>query len=205
MKKVNELKRYSLYVLMALVVIFTGCSKDDEAPEPENEEEIITDVKLIFTNNADASDVVTARAKDPDGAGVQELAILDQISLDISKSYTLTLEIENNLESPGEDITEEIEEESNDHQFFFSFSTDAFSNPMGSGNIGSASGSINYNDMDGNGNPLGLSTSWTTGSNSLANGTFTIRLQHQPDVKTATSGANDGDTDFELEFVLNIQ
>jgi len=59
--------------------------------------------------------------------------------------------------------------------------------------------------MDGNGNPLGLSTSWTTGSNNLADGTFTIRLQHQPDVKSATSGASDGDTDFELKFVLNIQ
>ena len=36
-------------------------------------------------------------------------------------------------------------------------------------------------------------------------GSFTVRLQHQPDVKTATSGSNDGDTDFALTFALNIQ
>ncbi|MFT6055253.1 MAG: hypothetical protein ACJAS3_003320 [Roseivirga sp.] len=205
MKKVNELKKYSFYVLMAMGVILTGCSEDDEAPEPENEEEVITDVKLIFTNDADAADLITARAQDPDGVGVQELELLDEITLGIDKSYTLTIEIENNLESPGEDVTEEIEEEDKEHQFFFSFSADAFTNPAGNGNIDNSSDPMKYNDMDGNGNPLGLSTSWTTGSNNLADGTFTIRLQHQPDVKSATSGASDGDTDFELKFVLNIQ
>ena len=65
-----------------------------------------------------------------------------------------------------------------------------------------ASDPIVYNDTDGNGNPVGLNTSWTTAGAST--GTFTVRLQHQPDVKTATSGANDGDTDFELTFDLNI-
>jgi len=205
MKKVNELKMYSFYVLMAMGVILTGCSEDDEAPEPENEEEVITDVKLIFTNDADAADLVTARAQDPDGVGVQELELLDEITLGIDKSYTLTIEIENNLDSPGEDVAEEIEEEDKEHQFFFSFSADAFTNPAGNGNIDNSSDPMKYNDMDGNGNPLGLSTSWTTGSNNLADGTFTIRLQHQPDVKSATSGASDGDTDFELKFVLNIQ
>jgi len=205
MKKVNELKMYSFYVMMAMGVILTGCSEDDEAPEPENEEEVITDVKLIFTNDADAADLVTARAQDPDGVGVQELELLDEITLGIDKSYTLTIEIENNLDSPGEDVAEEIEEEDKEHQFFFSFSADAFTNPAGNGNIDNSSDPMKYNDMDGNGNPLGLSTSWTTGSNNLADGTFTIRLHHQPDVKSATSGASDGDTDFELKFVLNIQ
>ena len=39
-------------------------------------------------------------------------------------------------------------------------------------------------------------------ASAVSAGTFTVRLQHQPDVKTATSGTNDGDTDFELQFVL---
>ena len=61
---------------------------------------------------------------------------------------------------------------------------------------------LGYNDTDGNGNPVGLNTSWTTAG--ASSGTFTVQLQHQPDVKTATSGANDGDTDFALTFNLNI-
>ena len=186
-------------------IIFTGCKKDDDevVPDKENEEEVITDVKLIFTNDANASDIVEARAQDPDGAGAQELQILDEINLEVSKSYTLTFEIMNNLDSPGEDIGAEIAAEDEEHQFFFSFSNNAFTNPTGNGNIDTYSDPLNYNDTDGNGNPIGLSTSWTTAS-TLTGGTFTVRLQHQPDLKTATSGADDGDTDIDLQFVLNI-
>ena len=50
----------------------------------------------------------------------------------------------------------------------------------------------------------GLNTTWTAGDPTTA-ASFTVRLQHQPDVKTATSGANDGDTDFELQFRLTIE
>ena len=64
---------------------------------------------------------------------------------------------------------------------------------------------MNYNDADENGNPVGLSSAWTTAGTASSEGSFTVRLQHQPDVKTATSGSNDGDTDFELTFALNIQ
>lgn len=205
MKLADFLKKYSLYALLAAGVLFTGCDNDDDAPEPENELEVITDVKLVFTNDADATDVVEARAQDPDGEGVEELQILDEIDLDVDKTYTLTFEIFNNLETPGEDIGKEIEEEDDEHQFFFSFSTDAFSNPTGNGNIDTASDPVDYKDADDNGNPVGLSTTWATSSTPLSGGSFTVRLQHQPEVKTATSGATVGDTDFDLEFVLNIQ
>lgn len=203
----NYFKKYTMYTLLAAGIIFAGCKKDkdDVVPEPENEEEVITDVKLIFTNIDNTNDVVTARAQDPDGAGVQELTILDEINLDTSKTYTLTFEIMNNLDSPGEDIGEEILEEDEEHQIFFSFTNNSFTNPLGNGNIDNASDPLNYNDSDTNGNPVGLSTNWNTSSTQLENGTFTMRLQHQPDVKTISSGANDGDTDFELQFVLNIK
>lgn len=208
MKTKNTLK-YSLVAVFIFAITLTGCKKDKDLPivppAVENEMEVITDVKLIFTNTSNSSDIVEARAQDPDGAGVQELVILDSINLDTSKTYTLTYEIFNNLETPGENVGDEIASENKEHQFFYSFSNNAFANPTGNGNIDNASDPINYNDTDGNGNPVGLSTTWTTSSTQLSTGTFTVRLQHQPDVKTSTSGANDGDTDFELSFVLNIQ
>ena len=101
-----------------------------------------------------------------------------------------------------EDMNEEIAEEAEEHQFFFAFTNDAFTSPVGNGNMDNASDPINYIGFDGNGNPVGLNTNWTTGSAST--GTFTVQLQHQPDVKTATSGSTDGDTDFALTFNLNI-
>lgn len=208
MKTKNTLK-YSLIAVFISAITLTGCKKDKDLPivppAAENEMEVITDVKLIFTNTSNASDIVEARAQDPDGAGVQELAILDSINLDTSKTYTLTYEIFNNLETPGENIGDEIASEDEEHQIFYSFSNNAFANPTGNGNIDNASDPVNYNDTDGNGNPVGLSTTWTTSSTQLSAGAFTVKLQHQPGVKTATSGANDGDTDFELSFVLNIQ
>ena len=190
-----------IYSLLSLV-IFTACEDDDVVPEEEEEMEVITDVTLIFTSDAGA--VVTASAQDPDGEGVQELVVLDEIQLQAGTNYTLTFDIMNNLETPGESIGEEIAEEDDEHQIFFAWTEGAFSNPTGNGNIDNASDPVNYNDADGNGNPLGLNTSWTAGDPTTA-ASFTVRLQHQPDVKTSTSGANDGDTDFELQFRLTIQ
>ena len=190
-----------LYSLLSLV-IFTACEDDDVVPEEEEEMEVITDVTLVFTSDAGA--VVTASAQDPDGEGVQELVVLDEIQLQAGTNYTLTFDIMNNLETPGESIGEEIAEEDDEHQIFFAWTEGAFSNPTGNGNIDNASDPVNYNDADGNGNPLGLNTSWTAGDPTTA-ASFTVRLQHQPDVKTSTSGANDGDTDFELQFRLTIE
>ena len=191
---------YLLYAVLTLF-IFTACEEDEAAPEEENEVEVFTDVKLVFTP-AGGGAAVEAAAQDPDGAGVQELQVLGAINLAANTSYTLTMVIENCLESPCELMNEEIEEEDDEHQFFFAFTNDAFTSPAGNGNIDSASDPINYNDSDGNGNSLGLNTSWTTGPAST--GTFTVQLQHQPDVKTATSGSTDGDTDWALTFNLNI-
>lgn len=205
MNMINNFKNFRLMALLFAAITISSCNNDDDVPEEENELEVITDVTLVFTNTADANDVVEARAQDPDGLGIQELMILDEIDLEANTTYTLTYEIFNNLETPGEDIGEEILEEDNEHQFFFSFSNGAFANVAGNGNIDTAADPIAYNDTDENGNPVGLSTTWTTSATALAGGTFTVRLQHQPDVKTATSGANDGDTDFNLNFVLNIQ
>lgn len=204
MTVLTNLQRFAFFALLFAGIILTGCD-DDDVPDMEPEEEVITDVRLIFTNDADANDVVTAAAQDPDGEGVEELEVLGAINLAANTSYTLTFEMENNLETPGEDIAAEVEDEGDEHQIFFSFSTDAFTNPAGDGNIDNAADAVNYNDMDKDGNPIGLSSSWTTGATALNGGMFTARLQHQPDIKTSSTGANDGDSDFDLTFELNIQ
>ena len=207
MKTINPFKNLQLLAILFSVIIIIGCSNDDDvAPEEENEVEVFTDVTLVFTNTADVNDVVTASAQDPDGTGIQELQILDAITLAADTEYTLTYEILNALDPADiEDIGSEILEEDNEHQFFFSFTENVFANPTGNGNIDAAADPINYNDADENGNPVGLSSTWTTSSTASSGASFTVRLQHQPDVKTATSGSNDGDTDFALTFALNIE
>jgi len=217
---IRKIKNYSKIPVLALAVLLTGCEKDEDndsagndVPAVEHDHEVITDVELIFTNDADSTDVVIASAVDPDGEGIEQLTIEDAINLDAGKTYTLTFGIWNKLEDDhdhddhddeGENIAEEIEDEDDEHQFFFSFPEGAFSSPAGNGNIDNASDAINYIDKDANGNNVGLSTSWTTSADAKT-GKFKVVLMHQPGVKTATSGVNVGDADFELEFDLIIK
>ena len=62
-------RNYGMMLAASMTLVISSCKKDDEAPEEENELEVITDVKLVFTNTNDASDIVEARAQDPDGTG----------------------------------------------------------------------------------------------------------------------------------------
>ena len=174
-------------------------ANDADAPACENEEEIITDVVLTFTP-MDGGDVVTARAQDPDGEGVLPLQILDDINLVESTEYRLTVELTNSIE--GEDITQEIREEDDEHMFFFAFTEGIFSDPEGDGNADNRDDAINYVDFDGNGLPVGLSTEWTM-ADVLQSGTFRVVLKHQPGVKTATSTIADGGTDIDLTWNIN--
>ncbi len=195
-------KNHLLIGLLGTCLIFVGCS-DDDAPDEENVVEIFTDVTLVFTGEDGTT--IEALATDPDGVGSQPLVVQDEITLDSGVTYTLTYEIFNALDPADvEDIGAEILEEDNEHQFFYSFTDGAFASPEGNGNIDTASDAINYLDEDENGRNVGLETSWTAGG-PLTGGFFRARLQHQPDVKTDASGSNDGDTDFDIEFVLNIE
>jgi len=175
-------------------------SEDPSAPPCENEEEIITDVILTWTP-ADGGDPIVARAQDPDGEGPLDLEILDDINLLGDTEYTMTMTLTNSIE--GEDITEEIMEEDDEHMFFFAFTEGIFSTPSGDGNVDNRPDPVNYNDMDENGLPVGLSTGWTTPTNMGFGGTFRLVLKHQPDIKSAASTVDDGGTDVDLTFNLN--
>ncbi len=174
-------------------------SEDPGAPPCENEEEIITDVILKWIPNT-SGDTVVARAQDPDGEGPQNLQILDDINLLESTDYTLHIEVRNEIE--GEDITEEIREEDDEHMFFFAFTDGIFSDPNGDGNIDNRDDAVRYNDVDENDLPVGLSTSWTTAA-AMAGGDFRLVLKHQPDLKSATSTSEDGGTDIDLIWKIN--
>ena len=192
-------------VLAALV--FTGC---DDDPAKENVPELITQITLTFTPTGGGS-AVTVTATDPDGDGPQDLEVDGPINLAKNTTYTLSLELVNGLLDPGDDgydITEEIEEEGDEHQFFFRFSDGVFASPTGTGNIkdnpSTVVGTINYADEDANGRPIGLTTSWTTADVTVSDKSFRLMLKHQPGTKSATSTSLDGETDVDITFVLNV-
>ncbi|MEM9835613.1 MAG: T9SS type A sorting domain-containing protein [Bacteroidota bacterium] len=175
-------------------------NEDPDAPPCENEEEIITDVTLTFTPN-DGGAPVVASAQDPDGEGPLDLTIMNSIDLLDEVTYTLTIELFNSIEM--EDITEEIREEDDEHQFFFEFTEGIFSDPTGDGNADNRDDPINYVDFDENSLPVGLTTTWTA-AEVVTTGDFRIVLKHQPGVKDGESTINDGGTDIDLTFDVNV-
>ena len=194
--------KYSILLLIGFAfstMILTSCGDDDE-PEEEEVEEIITDVTLSFAPEGGGA-AITATAVDPDGEGALGLTVSGPIDLAANTSYTLSIDLQNSIEN--ESITEEIEEEDDEHMFFFAWTDGAFSSPAGNGNADDRADAVNYEDMDAGGLPLGLETTWTTGD--ASNGTFRVILKHQPDIKTATSTSTDGESDIDIQWTLNIQ
>lgn len=181
--------KYLLLTFLAGSLLITSC-KDD--PEPPNEEEIITTVMYTLTPDGGGTSV-TMSFEDLDGDGGNAATIVGG-TLAANTSYTASLDLLNEAESPAEVITEEIEEEDEDHQFFFASTI--------------ADISFAYGDMDADGNPVGLSSTLTTGA--AGSGTLTVTLRHEP-MKSAT-GVADGDitnaggeTDIEVVFPVDVQ
>lgn len=196
----KNMKNYLLMPLVGSLLLFTGCG-DDDVPAAENEEEIINAVTLSFTP-AIGGDVVTGTYLDSDGEGAAA-PVLSTINLTAGITYSLEITMENTLESPVENITEEVEEEGAEHQLFFSWTDGLFNTPSGSGNI-DASGSVNYQDADENGNPIGLLTSWTPTNQAATGGSFRVVLKHQPNIKSASSTSQDGETDVDITWDITI-
>lgn len=194
-------------LLLSGSVIFSSCSSDDDdvaPPPPENEVEEFTDIEFIFTNVDDPSDVRKGIWQDEDGFGPGEPVIIQHPVLDSNTTYRLTFTMLNKLMDPVENVLEEVQDEDDEHQIFFAFDENLFASPEGTGNIEDRNGSINYEDFDDNGLPVGLETLWTTGDK-IEGAKFRAVLGHQPGVKSSTSSWNSGDIDWDITFSINVE
>lgn len=199
-----KIARLACLLFLCGSLLFLGsCSKDD--PKPENIKEAITKATFKFTPAAGGASV-TVTATDPDGDGPLPRTLSGPINLVKNVSYTLSITLINELAKPTDpeyNVTEEVEEEADEHMFFFAWTNNTFSNPTGNGNVDNRSDAVNYVDTDTKGLPLGLETSWTT-INASGNGTFRVILKHQPDLKSATTTSNDGESDLDVMFSLTV-
>ncbi|MGF1508598.1 MAG: hypothetical protein ACFB9M_03750 [Myxococcota bacterium] len=205
MKTIINQWMYGTCLVAASLVAGVGCGEDDDnGSDDDNEEvELITTLTLTFAPPTGAP--VSFEFFDPDAGGSQP-GTADMIVLDADTTYTLTLELTDEIND--EDITEEIMEEDDEHQFFFF--GDAVDSPteMDGSNI---LVTVDYADMDDNGLPVGLTSNVQAGSagGPVTDG-FSVQLQHQPPVndmavKTANSGIMDGDTDILATFDIELE
>ncbi|MEZ7940242.1 MAG: hypothetical protein QMB87_02680, partial [Flavobacteriales bacterium] len=147
MKKINLLLALGVFSMLFI----TSCEKDEpDDPIIPNEQEVITTLNYTLTPESGTPIILSFR--DLDGDGGNEPIISDG-TLASGMSYIGSMELLNELEDPAEDITLEVAEEELEHQFFYETS---FPTELSDVNIA-------YNDLDEEGNPIGLSTVLTTG------------------------------------------
>jgi hypothetical protein len=187
MKTMNNLNKTKIFFLAIAAVTITSCNNDDD---PVNEEEVITTVTTTLTNGATT---ITLTSRDLDGDGPNPPVVTVSGDLTANTVYNGETSFLNELESPAEDITVEVEEEGEEHQIFYQ--------------IPSALGTIGYTDFDVNAKPVGLTFTYTTGN--AGTGNLTVTLRHEPNKSATGVAAGDitnagGATDAQVSFPIVI-
>lgn len=171
-------------IFIALLVL-NGCKSDDTSKKVD-EQELLTTVRLTYTNQVNITDIVKVTWKDIDGAG-GAAPIIDNLNLKANTTYNVMLEVLDESKTPAVNKTPEIFSEGVQHQFFYA----------------SALLSVSYADKDTKNLPIGLATSQKTGA--IGDGKLKITLKHQPNLKSATSTIATGETDIEVEFNVSVK
>lgn len=187
-----------LSLSLVATLLLSACSDDDDAPQVINEEEEITTSKVYLTP-AGGEEFEAFSYADLDG-GVSD-PVVSTSELQANTTYTGRVEFLNENEEPVEDVTEEVIEEGDEHQVFYL--------PANSLDF-----TIQYNmlgeNIDADGNPIGVEFTLETGSASQGN--FTVLLIHEGN--KFAEGASDGiynedlvggETDIEVTFNITIQ
>lgn len=190
MKKVITFTKKTIFknalILGALALVTVSCSDDDENPEVVNEEEVITTMNITLTS---ATGNITLQSQDLDGDG-PDAPVITVENLTANTTYSGIIELLNETEEIPEDVTLEVAEEDDEHQFFFVTS--------------GAVTSTDYSDSDENGNPVGIAFELTTGDAGSA--TLQVTLRHLPaKPNDGTLEGAGGDTDIAQTFTLTVE
>lgn len=181
----NVLTRFAFLFLCAFVIV--GCDSDDPDEDGAGEEELITRVTITLTPTTGAAVVAVADDPDGDGSGFQ----IGTITLAANTTYTGTIQVTDEIN--GENITEEVEEEADEHQFWYTPSA-SISDRV----------TVTINDQDSNGLPLGLAFTVTVSDGGAASGEMQVVLSHYDE------GPKDGvtlsdESDVDIAFPVEIQ
>ena len=177
--------------VFCILFSLSSCKKKD--PEPINEEELITTLRMTFSPEGGGSNIIF-QWKDIDGDGGND-PVLMQPALKENTVYNTTITLLNESESPVEDVTQEIRRELESHQFFFIIPS-------------TLKLDVRYNDRDSNNNPIGLSSVFTT--REASTGILQVILRHEPNKSASGVSTGDvsdagGETDIEVDFNVQIR
>src|SRR6188472_2585651 len=107
--------RLLILATLCLSLFLHGCKDDDLGSI--NEEEVITTLKLTLTPIGGGTAAVL-QFRDIDGGG-GNAPVITTDTLNANTNYNVAIEVLNESVNPVGNITDEIAEENEDHQFFF--------------------------------------------------------------------------------------
>ncbi len=177
---------WMLTIYFATAVFFLSCNKENKV-DP-NEGELITTLKVSLVEQGTTTPQVFV-FKDIDGPGGQAPGQFDSVIINAGKTYNASIQFLNESVSPADDITLEVNAEADDHQVYYESSTPELV--------------VTNLNTDANGLPLGINSTWTTGS--TAKGTIRITLKHKPGAKAAGDPVSKGETDLEIGFGMRLK
>ncbi len=182
-------KRFHILLFSCVLIVLGSCSNDELVVTPVNESELITTVRVTLSPVTSGTDIVLT-FRDLDGAGSGEPTITVSEDLTANFGYNGTIEFLDETKAPAEDITQEVEAESAEHQVFFL--------PGQGLNL-----TFQNLNVDSNNNPLGTQFFLQTGA--AGTGELTIVLLHEPkkpnDGTLADAG---GETDVQVSFPVTV-
>src|SRR5690606_12206080 len=124
----------------AALLALAACG--DSSTAPGGEQELISRVTITFTPEGGGTPIVSY-IDDPDGTGpTSPSAQVGTLAFAAGTSNTGTVLFENRLEVPAENITEEVEAESDEHRVFYTVTGTGLN--------------MNTTDVDGQGRALGV-------------------------------------------------
>jgi len=181
----------NIYFLATVLftILLASCSKDNETPKAVNEEELITTLKVTLVPVSEGNTIVLT-TRDLDGDGPNEPEITISSNLIAGVTYNGTIEFLDETKSPADNITEEVEEEADEHQIFYT---------IGSG----LDVAVTATNLDSEGNLLG--TEFELTANTASSGPLTFTLRHEPTKPNDGLSSAGGETDIEATFSITVE
>jgi hypothetical protein len=173
-------------LLFGVATLFTQCKDSGDEVKPDDENELITTVRLKFTEQG-TTNVSTFSWKDLDGDGAN--ATKDVIALKPNTTYGVTIELLDESKTPTTDITQEVNQESDEHLLIYTATPGTLL-------------TYTYKDKDRNNFPVGITGTAKTAA-TAGTGSLKVQLRHQPGVKNGTTAP--GSDDVNIDFDLKVQ
>ncbi len=173
--------------ILAASALVGGCSESAHGPDDHGDHDVITTVTFTLKPTNVAGDSLVYVWEDIDGVGGNNPNRIDTMRLAAGVLYACTVKLENRSVNPVKDVSAEIAEDKDEHQFLYT--------------ISDWQGAITVLDRDSRDLPVGLVFNLqSTITADAVPGTFGMRLFHYDNATDKVAGVPGDETDISIQL-----